>query len=165
MARGADVRLKWPNDVVVVEPGRKTGVARLRKLAGILVETSMKKGKVDAVVIGVGLNVHTRELPEEIADRATSLAVISRAPLDRAEILADLMVAIDREAIAVAARGLGLLRDRLTEWDALRGSRVESDLGVGVAMGIDDEGRLVVQGDDGGRMAWGAGEVHLAEEG
>ena len=73
------------------------------------------------------------------------------------------MVAIDRETMAVAARGLGLLRDRLTEWDALRGSRVESELGEGVAMGIDDGGRLVVQGDDGGRMAWGAGEVHLGK--
>jgi BirA family biotin operon repressor/biotin-[acetyl-CoA-carboxylase] ligase len=165
VAGGADVRLKWPNDVVLVERERRTGRVRLKKLAGVLVETTMRQGKVDAVVIGVGLNVHSRELPDEIADHATSLALLAAGPLDRAEILADLMVAIDRETTVVAARGLGLLRDRLTLWDALRGERVQSDLGAGVALGVDDDGRLVVQADDGGRMAWGAGEVHLARRG
>ena len=74
VARGADVRLKWPNDVVLIERKHKPGTARVRKLAGILVETSMKKGNVDTVIIGVGLNVHTRSLP-------------SRSPLARRRLL------------------------------------------------------------------------------
>ena len=36
---------------------------------------------------------------------------------------------------------------------------------VPITLGIDDEGRLVVQGGDGARMAWGAGEVHLERAG
>jgi BirA family biotin operon repressor/biotin-[acetyl-CoA-carboxylase] ligase len=168
---GRDVRLKWPNDVVL--PNRP-----LQKLAGILVETSMTGrhvsgtagawsspgSKVDPVVIGIGLNVHTREFPEEIRERATSLARIAEGPLDRAEILADLLTALDRETTAVAARGLGLLRSRLDAWDALRGERVKSEQGEGVAAGIDDEGRLVVKGDDGGTARWNSGEVHLIRE-
>ncbi len=159
-APGADVRLKWPNDVVEVVRGADGGVT-LKKLAGILVETAMTAKKVDAVILGFGVNVHTREFPDELRDRATSLSLLASRPLDRAEILADALVAIDRETTAVAARGLGLLRARLSEWDALRGREVASDLGAGVARGIDDEGRLVVEGADAARMAWGAGEVHL----
>ncbi len=163
-AAGADVRLKWPNDVVLV--GRESDGARsLRKLAGILVETSMAGRMVDAVILGIGLNVHTRDFPDELQGRATSLALLAKAPLDRAELLADLLAALDRETTLVAGRGLGLLRGRLAEWDALRGEQVRSELGAGTAAGIDDEGRLLVVGADGARMAWGAGEVHLARGG
>ena len=108
-AAGADVRLKWPNDVVLV--GRESDGARsLRKLAGILVETSMAGRMVDAVILGIGLNVHTRDFPDELQGRATSLALLAKAPLDRAELLADLLAALDRETTLVAGRGLGLLR-------------------------------------------------------
>ena len=155
-----DVRIKWPNDVVVVDQV-KDGARTLRKLAGILVETSMTAGQVDGVVVGIGLNVHTLELPPEVADLATSLARLTRAPLDRAAILVDLLLALDRVTTLVAGSGLGALRAPLAAWDALRGERVESELGAGVAEGIDGEGRLLVIGSDGTRMAWGAGEVHL----
>ena len=163
----ADVRLKWPNDIVRVSHGTGGGLA-LQKLCGILVETSMTGRKVDAVVIGFGLNVHTRVFPDELEGRATSLALLSPAgsagALDRAEILADVLAAIDRETTLVAGRGLGLCRARLDQWDALRGQRVRSELGAGIASGIDDGGRLVVVADDGSRMAWSAGEVHLVAE-
>jgi BirA family biotin operon repressor/biotin-[acetyl-CoA-carboxylase] ligase len=147
-APGRDLRLKWPNDVVLVERDPQGGARSLKKVAGILVESSMAGGKIDGVVIGVGLNVLTREFPEEIASRATSLALLTQRPLDR-------------ETTLVAGRGLGLVRARLGEWDALRGERVRSELGAGTALGIDDDGRLVVEASDGARMAWGAGEVHL----
>ncbi len=163
VARGvtrADVRIKWPNDVVVVE--RTGGGTSLRKLAGILVETSMTGRKVEGVVIGVGLNVHTRSFPDDLAATATSLALLTSRPLDRGEILADLLVALDRATTAIASRGLGLLQGRLAEWDALRGERVRSERGEGVAAGFDDKGQLVVVADDGTRSAWNAGEVHLA---
>ena len=57
-APSADVRIKWPNDVVVA-----AGAARLQKVAGILVETSMTGDSRGRVVVGVGVNVHTRAFP------------------------------------------------------------------------------------------------------
>ena len=164
LVRGApaepDVRIKWPNDVVVVER-LADGARSLRKLAGILVETSMTGGEVDGVVIGIGLNVHTLDLPHEVASLATSLARLTRVPLDRAAILVDVLVALDRVTALVAGSGLAEVRAPLAAWDALRGERVESELGAGVADGVDSEGRLVVVASDGARMAWGAGEVRL----
>jgi BirA family biotin operon repressor/biotin-[acetyl-CoA-carboxylase] ligase len=157
IAPAADIRIKWPNDVVIASRGRE---GRFLKLAGILVETSMFGGALGAVVVGVGINVHTRVFPEKIAHFATSLACIATSPPDRAEILADVLAGLDRDVELVVARGLGVVHARLAERDALLARRVRSEQGEGVARGIDLEGRLLVE-RDGTRVAWGAGEVHL----
>ncbi len=146
--------VKWPNDVLVDG----------RKIAGILVEAITAGTRVEAVVVGVGLNVHTRDFPPEIAGRATSIALASREAPDRAELLADILCRLDHDAHVVLARGLGLLRARIDGADALRGRRVRSDgddAAEGIASGIDDEGRLVVRRDDGVTERWSSGEVHL----
>jgi BirA family transcriptional regulator, biotin operon repressor / biotin---[acetyl-CoA-carboxylase] ligase len=145
-------RIKWPNDVVVDD----------KKLAGVLVESILSGPNVEAVVVGVGLNVHTREFPPEIGDRATSLAVLGAPRLDRGEILADVLAELDRDLTLVAGRGLGLVHARLAEHDALKGKRVRGEPGEGIAGGIDPEGRLLVHADDGTLQRWSAGEVHLA---
>jgi BirA family biotin operon repressor/biotin-[acetyl-CoA-carboxylase] ligase len=150
-----NVRLKWPNDVLI--DGKKA--------AGVLVEAITSGARVEAVVIGVGINVHTRDFPSALAERATSIALAARqgaAPPDRAVILADTLAGIDRDLHVVAARGLSLLRARLEAADVLRGRRVKSDGGEeGVGAGIDDEGRLLVVRDDGDVARWVSGEVHL----
>lgn len=151
-APGADVTIKWPNDVLV---GGK-------KVAGVLVEGITMGSRVEAVIVGVGINVHTRNFDPEIEHRATSIALASSRPADRAEVLADVLAGVDRDHDVVLGRGLGLLRARIDAADGLRGKRVRSDAGdVGVAEGIDDEGRLVVRRDDGVIVRWSAGEVHL----
>jgi BirA family biotin operon repressor/biotin-[acetyl-CoA-carboxylase] ligase len=170
---GARFALKWPNDVVLATRSGASPGGVLRKVAGVLVETQVSEGRVAGLVIGVGINVRTRVFPEEIAEVATSLALAGEArvahaegadperPLSRAAILADVLAALDRDVPRAAAKGLGFLRVRLAEVDALRGRRVASDAGAeGVAEGIDDEGRLLVRIEQ-TVEAWGAGEVHL----
>lgn len=74
-APGAEVTLKWPNDVL----------ADGRKLAGVLVQRT-----ADACVVGVGLNVDWRDVtrPPELAGRATSLAELAGGAVDRWRVLA-----------------------------------------------------------------------------
>lgn len=43
-----NVRVKWPNDIL----------ADRKKICGILIESVIKKGEIDAMIIGVGLNVN-----------------------------------------------------------------------------------------------------------
>jgi BirA family biotin operon repressor/biotin-[acetyl-CoA-carboxylase] ligase len=153
-APSAAVGIKWPNDVY----------ADGRKLAGVLVEAITVGDKVDAVVVGIGVNVHTRHFADDIADRATSVALVSGGgpPPDRSTLLAAILAALDRDLHVVLSRGLGLVRSRLEAVDVLRGRRVRSDTGdSGVASGIDDDGRLVVRRDDGSVVGWSAGEVHI----
>jgi BirA family biotin operon repressor/biotin-[acetyl-CoA-carboxylase] ligase len=147
VTNGAEVRLKWPNDVLIGE----------RKVCGVLVEAQQK-----ALVVGAGINVHTRAFPEAIADRATSVALHSSVPPDRARIVADFLQELDRDLPLVAARGLGLVHGRIAQRDALRGRSIETDQGLsGIAEGIDLEGRLSVRKIDGSLERLLAGEVHL----
>jgi BirA family biotin operon repressor/biotin-[acetyl-CoA-carboxylase] ligase len=154
-AAGANIQLKWPNDVLI--DGKKVG--------GVLVEAITSGARVEAVVIGVGVNVHTRLFPPGIAERSTSIVLAAGSdapPPHRGAILADTLAGIDRDLHVVAARGLSLLRARLEACDVLRGRRVRSDGGdEGIGAGIDDEGRLLVRRDDGQVARWVAGEVHL----
>jgi len=152
-------RVKWPNDVLIGG----------RKVAGILVEAVSRGPALEAVVVGIGLNVHTRAFPAEIEARATSCAIeaaAARSPWvpNRGEILADVLGRMDREIEDVLARGLGSMHARLGALDVLIGVAVRTENDEGIARGIDDEGRLLVERKTGIRTAWASGEVHLAND-
>jgi BirA family biotin operon repressor/biotin-[acetyl-CoA-carboxylase] ligase len=148
----AQPKLKWPNDVLVVG----------RKIAGVLVEATLSGKRVEAVVVGIGINVHTRVFPEELEDRATSVGLVAEAPLDRGVLLADVLEGLDHDMALAADRGLGLVHARLTAADALVGTRVRAEGVEGVARGIDLEGQLVIERDDGVRVRVASGEVQLS---
>jgi BirA family biotin operon repressor/biotin-[acetyl-CoA-carboxylase] ligase len=147
----AEVRVKWPNDVVV----------GTRKVAGILVEATLAGDRVEGVVVGVGINVRTRQFPEELRGRATSIELLGGASRDRGAILVGVLAALAEKIPLVASLGLAPIHAELSKWDALRGERVRGELGEGVADGIEVDGSLRVRGDDGGVGRWVAGEVHL----
>jgi BirA family biotin operon repressor/biotin-[acetyl-CoA-carboxylase] ligase len=159
------VLVKWPNDVLI----RRPGGGPPRKVAGILVESALSGQRVEYVVAGVGINVHSRELPPEIAGTATSLAIEREArggggaPFDRATILADVLASLDHDVEHVAHKGLGLVHARLLRRDALAGLPVEAEgTGVaGVACGIDPDGHLLVRGEDGVIARVASGEVRV----
>lgn len=92
----APVALKWPNDLVS-EDGRKVG--------GILVETVISGNRLDAAVVGVGINVGwaRSEMPSEIADRATSLTDLAGRPVDRVALVRGLLERLEDEVAAVEA--------------------------------------------------------------
>ncbi len=158
-ALGDDARVlvKWPNDVVVPTAGG------LRKIAGILVESALAGSRVDHVVVGIGINVHTRSFPDDLAAIATSLALEGAPSPDRAELLADVLAALDRDLEQAAHRGLGPVHARLAAHDAFLGRAVASDDGTidGLAAGIDADGRLVVRRPDGTLTKVASGEVRL----
>lgn len=156
---GDRVLVKWPNDVVIRD---RTG-AGYRKVAGILVESALAGTKVEHVIVGIGVNVHTRDFPAELEAIATSLAREGGGAPDRAELLADILGALDRDVEQVAHRGLALVHGRLSAHDALFGRPVESEDGsvAGTACGIDPEGRLMVRRADGVIARVASGEMRL----
>lgn len=56
-------QIKWPNDVVM----------NGKKLCGILTEMHLMDSRIDAVIVGIGINVHKTEFPEDILTTATSI--------------------------------------------------------------------------------------------
>ena len=85
-ATGLSVELNWPNDVVVGRPWRK--------LAGILSETAKGTSTVEAVVVGIGVNVRGGSFPPELAQRATALEIELGRPVDRVAFVIELLAAL-----------------------------------------------------------------------
>jgi BirA family biotin operon repressor/biotin-[acetyl-CoA-carboxylase] ligase len=140
---GEDVRIKWPNDVLVGG----------RKVSGILAEGRPHEGWA---VLGIGVNVavDVALLPEDVRERATSLG-LARSAVE--PFLMDLLARLEHWRAAPGGEVLDAWRAR----DALAGREVAWAAGQGVAAGIDGEGRLLVVLPEGGQTALDAGEVHL----
>ena len=140
---GEGARIKWPNDVLLDD----------RKVAGILAEGRPQEGWA---VLGIGLNValDVADLPEELHATATTLGMApADIPAMRERLLREIetALALDDATLLAAYR----------ELDALRGRPIRWARGAGVAAGIDGDGRLIVELEDGGRTELDAGEVHL----
>jgi BirA family biotin operon repressor/biotin-[acetyl-CoA-carboxylase] ligase len=77
-----------PNDVYINE----------RKVAGVLVEMRAQPGRPHVAVVGIGLNVNhaPSDFPDEIRDRATSVAIVYRGRLDRNLVALALLRNLDR---------------------------------------------------------------------
>ena len=69
--------LKWPNDVLIAG----------KKVAGLLLETSLKGDRLAYAVLGLGLNVSFAPPPEAVDFPATSLEAEAGAPIDRLRLL------------------------------------------------------------------------------
>jgi BirA family biotin operon repressor/biotin-[acetyl-CoA-carboxylase] ligase len=149
----APVVLKWPNDLVSVD-GEKVG--------GLLLETIVQEERVGAVVIGIGINVNWQraEMPSEIAAESTSLAELVGGAIDRVQLLATLLDALDAELAAVE-HGISPLR-RYRDACATLGTevRVETAGGNvdGLATDVDERGALVVE-TSAGPVALTSGEI------
>jgi BirA family biotin operon repressor/biotin-[acetyl-CoA-carboxylase] ligase len=147
----AIVAVKWPNDVL----------AGGRKLAGVLVEGQLRGGEVSSLVVGLGVNVHTTDFPPELAERATSLAILGVADRERGRsaLAAELIVAIDAAVRRFEEQRLAGFASAFARRDALFGQTVDVAGVRGVAVGIDAEGRLLVRGACGEITAVVSGEV------
>ena len=89
------LHLKWPNDLIALEPGGPV------KLAGILVDTVFRQQKLSAVILGIGVNVNQREheLPPVRPGGLppSSLMIAGRqSTIDRADLLVTLCRALER---------------------------------------------------------------------
>ena len=145
--------LKWPNDVLV---GGK-------KIAGILCER-----KDDSVIGGIGVNVGQTEFDKEIADRATSLALIlptsvSRLPSPVLALRDSILAELDNCYSRWRTDGFAAIYPEIAAVDFLMGREIavrqtdgDSAPVVGISNGIMPDGSL----DVGGAPVY-AGEAHV----
>jgi BirA family transcriptional regulator, biotin operon repressor / biotin---[acetyl-CoA-carboxylase] ligase len=150
---GLNLRVKWPNDVVAGDG---------RKVAGLLVETTMHGELLADAVIGAGINVNwaADAMPAELRARAVSLCELAGVELDRVALLRTLLDRLDAE-LAALERGVSPL-ERLAAVSALDGRLVMVDTGgervQGTAIGLSADGQLLLD-TDAGRRVLAVGEV------
>jgi BirA family biotin operon repressor/biotin-[acetyl-CoA-carboxylase] ligase len=156
------VEIKWPNDVLL--DGRKT--------SGILMELSAEATRVGFLVLGIGvnLNVDRDGFPEDFRSLATSLVSHSGRSVDRTHFTRRLFVTLEDVLDLHAERGWEALRPRFQEFFRMLGRRIRvSDLALGktsgVCRGIDPDGALCLERDDGERIRVLAGDVTIIKDG
>lgn len=167
---GLETSIKWPNDLV----------ADGKKLCGILTELIFVEDeeRADAqsieasgvnrpcLVVGIGINLLQKEFPEELADRATSVALAGGRAADQEVLIGEIMNAFETYYECFRAEGdLSGLKD-LYEIKLINRNRQVCVLDPkgsyeGTALGIDERGNLLVRTGDGSVKTVGSGEVSV----
>ena len=161
---GLKATLKWPNDVTVDS----------RKLAGILVESRLRGGVVEGVIVGIGINVRlSRALDEAFGPRASSIEseIESHAGAEVSP-RADLLVAVlesfeslysnlssdsGRAEVVERATARSEVLGRVVVVRFADGSAIE-----GKASQLTSSGALAIETEDGTTTVVGMGEIeHL----
>ncbi|MGH8180112.1 MAG: biotin--[acetyl-CoA-carboxylase] ligase, partial [Steroidobacteraceae bacterium] len=144
-----DVRLKWPNDIVMND----------KKLAGILIELRAESAGPASVVIGIGLNVAlgatALEAIGEILGSAIDLVSAGLQEPSRNAVAAALITQFVRGLLLFEGEGLRPFADEWRDADALRGRQIDvhtmEGVARGLARGIDLHGALVLETPQGVR--------------
>jgi len=152
-----DAAIKWPNDVVLV------GGPAPGKVAGILAE--LVTGPPPAVVVGLGFNLGWPLPDDDAPPGATSLTAVG-VSVDRGDLLAAVLAEFEgRLGDLEAADGPERLRAAHRDRSATVGSevRIEASDGplVGMAVGFDLDGSLLVDASDGLVAVQTGDAIHL----
>lgn len=141
--RKQNVRLKWPNDLMM----------RTRKLGGILCESEIRDGKVVFAVVGIGINMRIQrdQFPRELQATATSCYAETGRSYDRSEVIAGILVHLEPILKDLnAGRTHNILNSYIKLCDTF-GKTVTATIGgpkgekiKGVAVDMDDFGGLVL---------------------
>jgi BirA family biotin operon repressor/biotin-[acetyl-CoA-carboxylase] ligase len=148
---GARAGIKWPNDLLL---GR-------RKFCGVLAEAASDGETVAVAILGIGVNVNQRRFPADLAARATSLALELGHAVDRSILLEAVLARLDYWYDAYVRCGFATVRPEWARRNVLAGQPIVSGGVAGVAIGIDEEGALLVRSAAGDTCRVVAGEVAL----
>ena len=154
--------IKWPNDIVASVNG-----GPYRKLCGILTEMRMEDSEISAITIGIGLNVNQTEFSPEIAENAGSFSLSIGSKINRAALTASIWNFFEQNYLLfVQKQDFSALRPAYEAGLVNCGKSVHvldpKNPFTGTAVGINNEGELLVQPDDGGPVrVIGSGEVSV----
>jgi len=156
LSYGVPASIKWPNDILLNN----------RKVSGILLQMVGDVERMDAVIIGIGINVNTLLFPEEIKNIATSFALETSVEIDRNAFLGRLLNHLEPffDACETESNFLELL-DKYRAYCGTLGKQVKV-MGIietfeGLAENVDDNGRLLVRLNDGQYKTVGAADVSV----
>jgi BirA family transcriptional regulator, biotin operon repressor / biotin---[acetyl-CoA-carboxylase] ligase len=154
-ACGVGAVLKWPNDVLVGHS----------KLAGVLVESQSHGNRLEAVIVGIGVNL-VGELPPELA--AITLADACRA-CDVAAVAREAFIAlvcahvgrwIDRY-VASGLQGVGPAWHERMAHGLVARATIDGAALIGEVTGLDGDGALLLRDADGRLHRVRAGDVEV----
>lgn len=151
--------LKWPNDVLVND----------KKVAGILVETTLLADKIEFVIVGVGVNtnIHSEEAPNDLKDRICSLKEIIGKEIQNGVMMKTILDRLSSLYPNIPEKA-HLIIDKWKKYSSTIGSLIRAKVRgreiYGRAIDVDPLGRLLVETGEGTVIKVDVGEViHLRE--
>ncbi len=145
---GPDVRIKWPNDLVIAEKGEGL---HIRKMGGVMVEQCAQGDAAPAHVLGIGVNLcqDRRRLPADTPLPATSLKAESEGrAVDRSQVCVRVLERLDfwygklrlgyQEALLARWRTLSCLLGETVR------AEVDGRLVAGTVLGLRATGELIL---------------------
>jgi len=132
------IDLKWPNDVLV----------NGKKVAGILIETSIKGSTIERVVIGFGINLNQIAFQGEFNYPPTSLKIETGTNIDRELMLAEILNIFEELVIKLQSNPKSIL-DEWREKCKMIGDKITITDGdkskSGIFYDVDENGYLLLK--------------------
>ncbi len=150
---GAPAVLKWPNDLLVGG----------RKLAGVLVEAQSQGGKLEAAIVGIGVNING-ELPEPVAETGITLAEAAGTSIDREAFIERMLAHVERWVDRYVSVGIEPI---IPAWQQRMAVGLHARATVdgapltGCVAGLDADGALLLKDDDGNVHRVRTGDVEV----
>jgi BirA family biotin operon repressor/biotin-[acetyl-CoA-carboxylase] ligase len=154
------VMLKWPNDVQI----------NMRKVCGILTEMRIKRGKIDFIIVGMGININMRreEFQEEIRESSTSLHEENGNKISRIDIAYKLYRTFEKWYETYLDKGFDPIREAWLGYSGILNKNVtvhyKNEVHQGRVIGIDEYGALLLYDDENKTKRILAGDVSLIGE-
>lgn len=147
--------LKWPNDIWLND----------KKCAGLLIQLRGESSGPCDVTLGFGINVSMSKQAGQGIDQAwTALSLESDSSFDRNIIMGNILNSLIHGYKQYELHGFSAFIDRWRDYDGLNGKQISLVLGSrmveGVAQGVDTDGALLVQQQD-GLNRYHSGEVSV----
>lgn len=135
---GLDVRVKWPNDLLL----------NGRKLSGMLAEIETRADMVNFLFLGIGLNVNNE--PDSDQYQAIALKTALGKSVSRKQILVRFLELFEaRIRIVDPARIIKRWKERTATIGTQVRVQTHDQVYEGKALDVDDAGALILEGQDG----------------
>ncbi|MEO5356467.1 MAG: biotin--[acetyl-CoA-carboxylase] ligase [Nitrospirae bacterium YQR-1] len=143
---------KWPNDIYC---GNK-------KLGGILAESSVAGNSLSYIVTGIGINVNVTAFPDSLNDTATSISLETNKNFERGNIVESLLKYFINYCEQLKHDKHSLVKT----WESISRTinstitiQTVSEALSGRAVGINEDGFLIVKKPDGTSVLLKSGEI------
>lgn len=143
-------KIKWINDIFLDE----------KKIGGILTEafSNFETGKIEKIIIGIGLNISTKYFPQNIINIATSLNISINKNILIAKIIDNILNILDnfnKKDIIMKYRSLSMILDKQISF-ILNNKKI-----YGIAKDITDNGELIVISQNKNIYTLNSGEISI----
>jgi len=134
-------KIKWPNDILI----------NGKKVTGILTELLAEADRINAIIIGIGINVNQQveDYPKELKDIATSLSIEAGEKLARAELIKIVLLKIEQLYLLYLEKGFYPIKLLWESYAISIGRNITARTLTGSihgkALGINEDGVLLIE--------------------